>query len=215
MRPGEEPPRKTANSTYPSSGLGYYCDLQSLHSEDAITWSVFGTVARAAKDQRKAWVFDFLRLIGLDGIVSPANAEISLWRRVPHPDEGHVPGGPEIDFSTLTENAVILGEAKWKSGVGKAQGKHIDKDQIQLRREFLEKYGHMLFPGCLHRIVVGVSLVDGAFNQTMEGEVTFTTAVWADACRLQAHPLHEEVERYYEWKVRNSQLEERAPGTAL
>jgi hypothetical protein len=29
------------------SGIGFYCDLQSINSEDSITWSVFGTVARA------------------------------------------------------------------------------------------------------------------------------------------------------------------------
>lgn len=32
-----------------TSGLGFYCDLQSIHSEDAITWSVFGTVARSPR----------------------------------------------------------------------------------------------------------------------------------------------------------------------
>ncbi|MEI9477028.1 MAG: hypothetical protein WCO26_10685 [Deltaproteobacteria bacterium] len=36
--------------------LGYYCDLQSIHSEDAITWSVFGTVARSEHPIRNKWV---------------------------------------------------------------------------------------------------------------------------------------------------------------
>jgi hypothetical protein len=27
-----------------TSGLGYYCNLQSIHSEDAIKWSVFGAL---------------------------------------------------------------------------------------------------------------------------------------------------------------------------
>jgi hypothetical protein len=56
-----------------TSGLGYYCDLQSLHSEDVITWSVFGTVARSDRPVREAWASEFLRLIGLDGTVSPAS----------------------------------------------------------------------------------------------------------------------------------------------
>lgn len=43
-------------------------------------------------------------------------------------------------------NALILGEAKWQSEVGTAQGKKKDKDQIQLRGEFLKKYGMRLFP---------------------------------------------------------------------
>ena len=49
-------------------GLGYYSDLQSLHSEDAITWSVFGTVARADPKIREAWLTDFLSLLNLPSV---------------------------------------------------------------------------------------------------------------------------------------------------
>lgn len=45
-----------------TSGLGYYCDLQSLHSEDAITWSVFGTIARAPQNILETWLRDLFRL---------------------------------------------------------------------------------------------------------------------------------------------------------
>jgi len=37
------------------SYLGYYTDLQSLHIEDAITWSVFGTVAKSDEAVRTRW----------------------------------------------------------------------------------------------------------------------------------------------------------------
>ena len=97
-------------------GLGYYSDLQSLHSEDAITWSVFGTVARAIPLIRESWLTDLMSLLNLPS-ASARRTEVFLWRRIPHPDT-LVPGGPEIDFGILTENAVILGEAKWLSGVG-------------------------------------------------------------------------------------------------
>jgi len=127
-----------------TSGLGYYCDLQSLHSEDAITWSVFGTIARAPKDFLESWVRDLFRLIDLP-VSDSTNAEIFLWRRIPHPDT-LVSGGPEIDVGIMTLNTVILVEAKWLSGVGAAQGKARDKDQIQLRGEFLAKYGAVIFP---------------------------------------------------------------------
>src|SRR4051794_12934946 len=36
--------------------LGFYSDLQSIHSEDAITWSVFGPVIYAAATVREAFV---------------------------------------------------------------------------------------------------------------------------------------------------------------
>jgi hypothetical protein len=192
-----------------TSGLGYYCDLQSLHSEDAITWSVFGTFVRSDQRLREAWIADFLKLLRLPVEVSPIGANISLWRRLPHPDT-LAPGGPEIDFSIITENAVILGEAKWKSGVGTAQGKMKDKDQIQLRGEFLEKYGHKIFPQCKYPVVMGLSLLDKAFENTVPDSIMFKTALWKDVCNLRAHPLCDELGRYFIWKVNNSKLDNKA-----
>jgi hypothetical protein len=43
--------------------LGYYTDLQSIHSEDAITWSVFGTMAYADQDTRCAYATSLLELL--------------------------------------------------------------------------------------------------------------------------------------------------------
>lgn len=48
--PGDE--RRFATAT-----LGFYSDLQSIHSEDAITWSVFGPVIHAAATMREAFVW--------------------------------------------------------------------------------------------------------------------------------------------------------------
>ena len=60
--------------------LGYYSDLQSLHSEDAITWSVFGPLVYASSDVREQFVstlFEYLKI--------PCRScncpNIWLWRR--------------------------------------------------------------------------------------------------------------------------------------
>ncbi len=184
-----------------TSGLGYYCDLQSLHSEDAITWSVFGTISRSGKFQRESWVTEFFKLLGISG-TSPNNADIFLWRRIPHPDT-LVSGGPEIDFGIITDNALILGEAKWQSGVGTAQGKNKDKDQIQLRGEFLKKYGMRLFPTLNVQTVVGISLFPDAFKNTVPDGVNFHSAIWEDICSIQSHPNSEEIQLYYNWKKKH------------
>ena len=42
-----------------TSSLGFYSDLQSVHSEDAITWSVFGPVAHASPEVRSRFVAEF------------------------------------------------------------------------------------------------------------------------------------------------------------
>jgi hypothetical protein len=70
--------------------LGFYSDLQSLESEDAITWSVFGPVAYAPPHLRSSFAAGLLKLIGVpSGPVSMAN--VWLWRRLPHPERrrGH------------------------------------------------------------------------------------------------------------------------------
>ncbi len=187
-----------------TSGLGYYCDLQSLHSEDAITWSVFGTIARAPQDILENWLRDLFRLIDLPDSDSD-NAEIFLWRRIPHPDT-LVPGGPEIDVGITTSNTVILGEAKWLSGIGAAQGKAKNKDQIQLRGEFLAEYGSAIFPKRSHKVVLGVSLLPNAFKDTTPEGVIFRASLWRSLCNLPSHPLAEELSSHVEWKLANSRM---------
>ncbi|TET44765.1 hypothetical protein E3J62_09505 [candidate division TA06 bacterium] len=181
-------------------GLGYYSDLQSIHSEDAITWSVFGTVARAERSERENWLADLFQLLRLPE-ASPDHADIFLWRRIPHPDT-LVPGGPEIDVGIITSNALVLGEAKWKSRVNATQGREKDKDQIQLRVEFLQKYGHRLFPRIPLHAVVGVSLLPDAFAKTVPEGVTFRSVTWESICSLPSHPHAAELQRYFEWKRR-------------
>ena len=195
------------NLTICKSGFGYYCDLQSIHSEDAITWSVFGTVARAPQAVLEAWFTDLFGLLNLPDVETD-DAEIFLWRRIPHPDT-LVSGGPEIDVGISTSNAIILGEAKWLSGVESAQGKNKDKDQIQLRGEFLEYYGPKVFPSCSQLVVLGISLLPDTITDTTPQGVAFRSTTWGKICSLTSHPLADEVHRYYEWKKEHTKMKDK------
>lgn len=185
--------------------LGFYSDLQSIHSEDAITWSVFGPVIYAGDDVRQAFVTELFRLIEVPG--TPANAHIWLWRRLPHPDS-LVSGGPEIDFGIQTDDVFLLGEAKWRSSVGTAQGVNRDKDQVTLRREFCEKYGRRLLPTVKHFVVLGVSWKGGitAHTQTESAGVCLYArdCTWQGLSDISSHPCRDEVRRYLDWKIRNT-----------
>lgn len=193
--------------------LGFYSDLQSIHSEDAITWSVFGPVAYAAQAVRLAFVRDLLQLI--DVPCDPfETATVWLWRRLPHPDS-LVSGGPEIDFGVQTDTLFLLGEGKWLSGVAANQGILGDKDQLTLRREFCEKYGRRLLPTCRRFVVLGVSLNGGmvprgdttADGVTIHGRDT----TWDAVIGLDSHPLVQELHDYVAWKRRNSREASPAP----
>jgi hypothetical protein len=182
--------------------LGYYSDIQSLNSEDAVTWSIFGTAAYAPLPMRERFVRSLYSTVNLDSI-NPNNTAIWLWRRLPHPDT-LVPGGPEIDFGIQTENSVLLGEAKWFSGVGKSQGKLNDKDQFTLRYELLVKYGKVLFPNVKQFIVLSVSLSGGLTAEKDEniGQVLIRTRdiKWETIAGINDHPNCTEVQRYLAWK---------------
>ncbi len=192
----------SAESNLITSKLGYYCDLQSIHSEDAITWSVFGTLSRSNIQVRSEWLGSLLKAISLPGIECN-QVDISLWRRIPHPDNLAF-GGPEIDVIISTENAVLLVEAKWLSQTGLNQGKARDKDQIQLRGEFLQKLGYKFYPKAEYLVVVGISLKTGSIIDSTPDGVLFREATWGDVCGIVDHPFYDEIQRYYQWKRKYS-----------
>jgi len=188
--------------------LGYYTDLQSLHSEDAITWSVFGTVAKSDEAVRTRWTGEFFGEVGL-GSSEPAHSEITLWRRIPHP-QTNSPDGPEIDFSISTEDTLLLGECKWTGKVAGGQGVHRDLDQIEMRLMHLELYGRTMtvldkdtgLPVFKRLAVLLVSIdpVPVSPKWIREGITTLSTT-WDRVCALQSHPFSEELGRYYRWKL--------------
>ena len=185
--------------------LGYYCDLQSLNSEDAITWSVFGTTAYSQPRGRSIFVKSLMELEGL-GSYAGGEAIISLWRRQPHPDT-LVSGGPEIDFLIQTAQLVVFGEAKWGSGIGKGQGKMGGDTQIDIRRKLFENYAHKIYGKSIVFVLLGVSIkgnmLEGCKDNS-ERHIFYRDIKWGDVCNLKTHPLSNEVNAYYTWKRLNS-----------
>jgi hypothetical protein len=69
-----------------------------------------------------------------------------------------------------------------------------DKDQIQLRGEFLERYGPCIFPNRSVFAVVGVSLVTDAFKDTTPDAIAFRSTTW-EQCSTSATLIDREDER--------------------
>lgn len=56
------------------ASLGHYTDLQSLHSEDALTWSLFGPLVYAAPDVRAVYASNLINLCTEEAVpVSESN----------------------------------------------------------------------------------------------------------------------------------------------
>jgi hypothetical protein len=185
---------------------GHYSDLQSLRSEDALTWGVFGPVVYAHPEARVEYLNDLLGLAGLLGARGPARAW--LWRRIPHPEKPLASGGPEIDVAFQAPDVVVLGEAKWGSSVGRGQGVAKDRTQIELRTSFCETLGSRFFPGVKRFVVLGVSrdgtMLEPEDRDCGESLVSLREVTWEEVVKIASHPLVDEVQRYLNWKSEHS-----------
>jgi hypothetical protein len=137
--------------------LGFYSDLQSINSEDAITWSYFGCFLAEPAASRAELMNRLLAYVELGDHAASKQSSIDLWRRIPHPDRPSASGGPELDVVVDGERAVIFLEAKWHSKEAKNQGVERTKSQLQLRRDFLGRIGPRVY-GQRAFLVVGIVL---------------------------------------------------------
>jgi hypothetical protein len=182
--------------------LGYYCDLQSIRSEDAITWSFFGTLVDAPDDMRALVLNWLLEQCGL--VEMEATASVELWKRLPHPNTGRTAHGPEPDFSLLGDRAIILGEAKWGSAEDTTQGVLGDQTQMDMRRDSLLRIEHDLRRR-LHKVALGIVLTETLEPPPPDTEGMRTRILeWTHLADCPYHPLRDEFSRYYRWKLEHT-----------
>lgn len=179
--------------------LGHYSALQSVNSEDAITWNFFGALIN-----RPAIGAEFLNWLSAQ-LELPwgenKTATTDVWRRVPHPDKPIAPG-PELDAVLVAERLVVMAEAKWGSAEGTGQGVARDKGQIQLRRDFLTTYGRRLW-GDRGLLVLGITLDSPLAVSAGPDEhgVAVGAITWSGLAEWPGHPGGDEFARYLQWKT--------------
>ena len=181
--------------------LGFYSDLQSLNSEDALTWSVFGPFLAGTPQARAAFLNWLLRELGLDAHADSSRCYVDLWRRIPHPDRPTASGGPELDVVLDGDRAVVFCEAKWRSKEAANQGVSGTKSQLQLRRDFLGSIGPRVY-GNRAFVVCGLVLAEPLAAATPpDGRGVHTASItWDQLVRYDRHPAGNELRRYLEWK---------------
>ena len=185
-----------------SAKLGYYCDLQSANSEDAATWSVFGPVVYGPRETRHRFLRALLESAGIDADEN-ADPSLWLWRRVPHP-EMLVPGGPEVDFAIRCGSVLVVGESKWLSGVAANQGARGDRDQIELRIQYLQERACTMGDGIERGAVLGLSwssdLIKTHHLEAAHPVTQLLDVSWDSVARLPWHPSGSELLDYLQWK---------------
>ena len=176
--------------------LGYYTDLQSVHSEDAIVWSYFGPLAYASRDGRCRWAQWLLERLGCPSQVT--DCVVSLWRRVPHPDN-YSQGGPELDVIVQTDQAAVLMEAKWRSGEARWQGIDGRTGQIELRCRFIRLVGARIY-GERKLTLLSITLDEQPAHVAQADAPPVMSLLWKHIVDCQVHPISHEIRRYYDWK---------------
>ncbi len=184
-----------------SATLGHYSDLQSLNSEDAITWSYFGPFLADSPQARSRFLNWLLEKATLPELAKNERCAIDLWRRIPHPDKPGAAGGPELDVVLDGDAAVVFAEAKWSSKEATNQGTSGTKGQLELRRDFLGKIGPRIY-GDRGRVVLGIVLDEPLSDVTPPDKHGVHTASlrWEQLAEYDQHPKQDEFGRYLEWK---------------
>ena len=179
--------------------------FQSVNSEDAVTYSWFGTLAPEPVETRRAvaqWLYDRA------GIAATAREpRIDQWLRVFHP---HRPGssrGPELDVRIDDPGAALVYvEAKWGADLGTGGGKDagVRDDQIVLRRDSLRTDPALRDDDRAFAVLV-VSEAEPDLTTWHEADadarpVTVASLSWDDLAACPAHPLADEFGRCLAWK---------------
>jgi hypothetical protein len=184
------------------SGLGYYCDLQSLNSEDAITWSFFGNLAYRPASDRLAVFNGLMELIDSPIVDDPPL--LWLWRRIPHPEKPESSGGPEIDFAFLSKTTLVLGEAKWNSMLGQGQGISGDKSQLDLRHMYCDIHARKALPGVRNFVLLGIGRNANVFANASSSQSNIADVKelsWNQVQECIPGSLGSELEKYLTWKL--------------
>ena len=113
-----------------------------------------------------------------------------------------------MDVGVQTNTVLILGEAKWRSGVGKAQGVAGDKDQIQLRADYCRKYGPRVYPAIERFIILGIGQSSGLLSSDQlahsGGTVSVREVTWDSLGSLEANPNAAEFRSHIAWRKAHS-----------
>jgi hypothetical protein len=182
--------------------LGHYSDLQSLNSEDALTWSFFGPLIYGGPEWRSHFATSLFKQLGFP---LPTTVSIWLWRRIPHPEKCTSNGGPEIDFGIQSEDVMVLGEAKWNSAIATRQGVSRNRSQQDLRQAHCTGFGLKAAPAIRNWVLLGVGRGSDVLKCTATSpNLTVANRSWNQIAAMMPDDLRQQLQQYLAWKTQHS-----------
>lgn len=142
------------------------------------------------------------RLFELIGLPCPTSPVATwLWRRLPHPEKLASTGGPEVDFGFLSADTLVLGEAKWNSPLGAAQGINKDRTQLDLRLACCSGLGPKALPEVRRWVILGIARRPDLMTPSGAGTGTMVTGLrWHDLPAIFPPSIRAELEEHLAWK---------------
>jgi hypothetical protein len=187
--------------------LGHYCALQSINSEDALTWNLLGTLMHGSDQQRTEFLNWLCERPDLPHEwAQNTRCAIDLWRRIPHP---YYPStdGPELDAVLDGDECVVFVEAKWLSPEGTGRGADDTRvGQMHLRQRFFQRWGSEIYGGNRGMLVRGIVLAGRLVEDAGPAKdgVAVRSITWSELAEYDHHPNGREFRDYYIWKLKHS-----------
>lgn len=204
LRPATEPPRFDWIAMEKlSEKLGFYSDMQSLQCVDPLVWSVFGTAKASRGSDRSAWIEELLSRLGVS-YKTPEPVEISIWKTLNRCGDGDSTT-LENSASVITGNSAVFFEASWIPGHEEVASETGLSERLRKKLSFL---GDLCGGGTQRNgdqtLLVLLSLQgDPSIRPGRYEGVELRRMSWQYLVSLGSHPSHDEINRYYDWKLRH------------
>ena len=177
-----------------------YCALQSLNSEDAVTYSVFGTLSRMPRSEKREVFGRMFASLGLPLAVD--EPQVRFWTRVPHPDKpSAVTSGPELDVSIYAGDTLVIGEAKWNSKIDIKQGTSKERDQITLRVAHAKRLLREVHSQVQNVMVLAIGrTIESLGKIANDPEIPVRRITWDEIVAWFPPSMQAEFQDYFRWR---------------
>jgi len=202
-----------------TSRLGFYTDLQSLASEDTITFSYLGPIwllGSLEVAKFTDWLMRELELpVGRAGM-----AMMDFWRRIPHAQSGGR-NGSEFDWAVVRPELLLLVENEFSGTQSSNLGVNCDLKQVEMLREYAMNWGRVFHPSVTKFVILGVTSCGRSEIAPQEdidlggAWVHVRNVTWQHLASYRGHPSGTEFADYYAWRIEHAELQVPEPLPAI
>lgn len=190
--------------------LDFYTDLQSLASEDAITFSYFGPIWLRGSTEVARFTDWLVRELELP-LRKTATANMEFWRRIPHAQTAGR-NGSEFDWAVQSANLLLFSENEFCGSHASNLGIRCDLSQVEMLREYVIKWGAALHPSVERFVILYITpfaLAQSAVQEDFpigRAWLHIRNLTWQHLSSYRGHPLGTEFGEYFDWRCAHAEL---------